>query len=167
VILEPVRPFRCGDIGFKLVTEPWELRGYFALRRRIFCDEQRLFEGDDRDDVDARALPIIAVARTAGIAEEIAGVVRIWEDLSGEWSGGRLGTDPAHRKNGTIGTGLIELAVRTACRRGCSRFRATVLERNIKLFERLGWYVIERVEAYGVPHARMQAELSRFSEAAA
>jgi len=165
VILEEVRPFRCGDVGFKLATEAWELRAYYALRRRIFCDEQRLFEGDDRDDVDQCAVPIVAVARTAGVAEEVAGVVRIWEEEPGEWFGGRLGTDRDHRKNGSIGPGLIRLAVRTACRRGCIRFRATVQERNVKLFERLGWTVTESVQAFGLPHARMQAELSRFTGA--
>jgi putative N-acetyltransferase (TIGR04045 family) len=167
VIFEAVRPFRCGDIGWRLATEAWELRGYHALRRRIFCDEQGLFPGDDHDEIDERAIPIIAVARTAGVAEEIAGVVRIWQEEPGEWFGGRLGTELAHRRNGTIGTGLIELAVRTACRGGCSRFRATVQERNVKLFERLGWFVIERLDAFGLPHARMQADLSRFAEAAA
>jgi len=167
MILEAVRPFRCGDVGFKLVTEAWELRAYHALRRRIFCDEQGLFAGDDRDEVDDRAVPIVAVARTAGVAEEVAGVVRIWEEEPGEWFGGRLGTDAAHRNNGTIGTGLIDLAVRTACRRGCSRFRATVQERNVKLFQRLGWVVTDRVQAFGRPHARMQADLSRFMEVAA
>jgi putative N-acetyltransferase (TIGR04045 family) len=167
VIFDPVRPFRCGDIGWRLATEAWELRAYHALRRRIFCDEQALFDGDDRDQVDERAIPIVAVARTAGVGEEVAGVVRIWREEPGEWFGGRLGTAPAHRKNGAIGTGLIDLAVRTACRRGCSRFRATVQERNVKLFERLGWCVTERLEAFGVPHARMQADLSRFMEVAA
>ena len=167
MIFEPVRPFRCGDIGWRLATEAWELRAYQALRRRIFCDEQGLFSGDDRDEVDERAIPIVAVLRTAGVAEEVAGVVRIWQAEPGEWFGGRLGTERAHRKNGTIGSGLIELAVRTACRRGCSRFRATVQERNVKLFERLGWVVTERIEAFGLPHARMQAELTRYVEAAA
>jgi putative N-acetyltransferase (TIGR04045 family) len=167
VIFEPVRAFRCGDIGWRLVTEAWELQAYHALRRRIFCDEQGLFRGDDRDGVDERAIPIVAVARTAGVAEEVAGVVRIWQEEPGEWFGGRLGTDRAYRKNGTVGTGLVDLAVRTACRRGCARFRATVQERNVRLFERLGWFVTARIVAFGLPHARMQADLSRFMEAAA
>lgn len=167
MILEAVRPFRCGDVAFKLATEAWELREYHALRRRIFCDEQRLFQGDDRDTLDERATAIVAVAGTAGIPDEVAGVVRIWEESPGEWFGGRLGTHPAHRQNGSIGPGLVRLAVRTACRRGCVRFRATVQARNVKLFERLGWAVVDRIVAFGIPHARMQAELSRFMEAAA
>jgi putative N-acetyltransferase (TIGR04045 family) len=162
VILEAVRPYRACDVSFKLATEAWELRAYYALRRRIFCDEQALFAGNDGDAVDEYATPIVAVAGTAGIPDEVAGVVRIWEESPGEWFGGRLGTHAAHRKNGSIGPGLIRLAVGTACRRGCARFRATVQERNVKLFERLGWSVVDSVVAFGVPHARMQADLSRF-----
>jgi putative N-acetyltransferase (TIGR04045 family) len=165
VIFEAVRPFRCGDVAFKLATEAWELRAYHALRRRIFCDEQRLFQRDDRDLVDERATAIVAVAGTAGIPDEVAGVVRIWEEGTGEWFGGRLGTHPAHRHNGSIGAGLVRLAVRTACRRGCVRFRATVQARNVKLFERLGWNVVDHVVAYGIPHASMQADLSRYAGA--
>lgn len=165
MILEAVRPFRCGDVAFKLATEAWELRQYRALRRRIFCDEQGLFEGDDRDRVDERAIAIVAVAGMAGIPDEVAGVVRIWEESPREWFGGRLGTHPAHRQNGNIGVGLVRLAVRTACASGCIRFRATVQARNIRLFERLGWTVVERVRAYGIPHARMQADLSSYARA--
>ncbi|HEX4339198.1 MAG TPA: MSMEG_0567/Sll0786 family nitrogen starvation N-acetyltransferase [Polyangiaceae bacterium] len=166
MILEAVQPFRCADIGFKLATEAWELDAYHALRRRIFCAEQGIFAEDDRDAIDERATPIVALARMAGVSEEVAGVVRIWEEEPGEWFGGRLGTDREHRKNGNIGPGLIRLAVRTACRRGCARFRATVQQRNVKLFERLGWSVTDEVVLFGIPHARMQAELSRFTGAA-
>ena len=162
MILEEVRPFRCGDVRFKLATEAWEVRGYYALRRRIFCDEQAIFVRDDRDAVDDHATPIVAVSATAGMPDEVAGVVRIWEAAPGEWFGGRLGTHPAHRKNGRIGPSLVHLAVSTACRRGCARFRATVQERNVKVFERLGWSVVDRAELFGVPHARMQADLARF-----
>jgi putative N-acetyltransferase (TIGR04045 family) len=166
VILERVRPFRCTDVGFKLATEAWELVAYFALRRRIFCDEQRLFTADDRDAIDEQAIPIVAVARTAGIPDEIAGVVRIWEPSPGEWNGGRLGTHPDHRRSGKVGAGLIHLAVGTACGRGCLRFRAMVQERNVRLFERLGWGVVERTVLLGVPHARMEADLARYRGAA-
>jgi len=162
MILEAVPPYRCHDVAFKLASEAWELRAYYALRRRIFCDEQRVFEEDDRDPIDEHATPIVAVTATAGMPDQIAGVVRIWEEEPGEWFGGRLGTHPAHRNNGNIGPGLVRLAVTTACRRGCRLFRATVQDRNVRLFQRLGWTVEDRVVAFGLPHARMQADLSRF-----
>jgi putative N-acetyltransferase (TIGR04045 family) len=165
VILESVVPFRSRDVGFKLVTEAWELSSYHRLRRRIFCDEQHLFDADDRDGTDDRSIPIVAVARVAGMPDHVVGVVRIWEEEPGQWCGGRLGTHPDHRRDGTIGPGLIRLAVRTACHRGCTRFRAAVQLRNVGLFERLNWCVVEIVQRCGLPHALMEADLAHYGGA--
>jgi putative N-acetyltransferase (TIGR04045 family) len=162
MILEAVVPFRSRDVGFKLALEDWELAAYYRLRRRIFCDEQRLFAADDRDGVDEAAFPIVAVTRVAGIPDDVVGVVRIWQESPGHWWGGRLGTHPEHRRNGTIGPGLVRLAVRTACRRGCSRFRATVQVPNVPLFERLHWRAVGDGLVCGVPHALMEADLVHY-----
>ena len=54
MILEHVRPFRSRTLSYGLAVERWELAAYHALRRGVFCDEQRLFQGDDRDGEDAR-----------------------------------------------------------------------------------------------------------------
>jgi putative N-acetyltransferase (TIGR04045 family) len=162
MMLESVRPFRSIDIAFKPASEPWELRGYRRMRARIFCEEQGLFAGDDRDAVDERAIPMVAIARLAGIPDEVIGVVRIWEEERGLWWGGRLGTHPDHRRNGTIGPGLIYLAVSTACHRGCARFRATVQVRNVPLFERLHWSAVRDIEVCGQPHALMEADLGYY-----
>jgi putative N-acetyltransferase (TIGR04045 family) len=162
VILEPVTPFRSHDVSFKPVTEAWELRMYRHLRRRIFCDEQRIFEGDDGDRIDERATALVATSNVAGMPDEVIGVVRIWEQESGQWWGGRLGTHPGHRGDRTIAPGLIRLAVSTACRRGCQRFRATVQVANVPLFQRLGWDTLGELEVCGRPHALMQADLGRY-----
>jgi putative N-acetyltransferase (TIGR04045 family) len=162
MILEPVLPFRSHDLSFKPATEPWELRAYRRLRHRIFCDEQGLFERDDGDDHDARATPLVALANVAGMPDDVVGVVRIWEQEPGQWWGGRLGTHPSHRGDRMIAPGLVRLAVGTACRRGCQRFRATVQTRNVPLFERLSWRVLGPVEVCSRPHALMEADLSRY-----
>jgi putative N-acetyltransferase (TIGR04045 family) len=159
------------------------MRGYRRLRERIFCEEQRLFPGSDRDPVDEHAIPIVAVSRVAGMPDEVVGVVRIWQEgATGEavtgpsirpntcpdvWWGGRLGTHPDHRRNGTIGPGLVHLAVTTACRRGCVAFRATIQMRNVSLFERLKWTVVGDVEVCGQPHALMEADLDHYRRALA
>ncbi len=160
MILESVTPFRSRDLAFKLATEAWELRAYHRLRVRIFSDEQKLFVKDDRDDVDDCAVPIVALTRVAGMPDEVVGVVRIWEESQGTWWGGRLGTHPDHRRNGIIGPGLVNLAVRTACQRGCGRFLANVQSQNVKLFERLHWSVIRPMELCGQAHALMTADLT-------
>jgi putative N-acetyltransferase (TIGR04045 family) len=162
MILEAVVPFRSRDVGFKLALEDWEVAAYHRLRKAIFCDEQRLFANDDRDAVDDHALPIVAVTRLAGIPDDVVGVVRIWRESPGQWWGGRLGTHADHRRNGTIGPGLVRLAVRSACRRGCSRFRATVQAPNVRLFERLHWRSVGALQVCGMPHALMEADLAHY-----
>src|ERR1019366_479474 len=97
MILEPVQPFRSHHVTFKPAVEAWELRAYRHLRRRIFCDEQNLFEVDDGDAVDDRATPLVALSNVSGMPDGVVGVVRIWEASPGQWWGGRLGTHPSHR----------------------------------------------------------------------
>jgi putative N-acetyltransferase (TIGR04045 family) len=149
-------------VTFKPATEAWELRAYRRLRRRIFCEEQGLFDRDDGDLADDGATPLVAVANVAGMPDQVVGVVRIWEPEPRQWWGGRLGTHPDHRGDRTIAPGLVRLAVSTACRRGCSRFLATVQVRNVGLFERLHWRALGPVEVCGRPHALMEADLAQF-----
>jgi putative N-acetyltransferase (TIGR04045 family) len=162
MILEPVRPFRSHDVTFKPATEAWELRAYRRLRRRIFCDEQGIFEHDDGDAVDDHATALVAMANVAGMPDDVIGVVRIWEQEPRHWWGGRLGTHPVHRGDRTIGPGLIRLAVGTACRRGCQSFRAMVQVGNAPLFERLRWRTLDLATVFGRPHALMEADLAHY-----
>jgi putative N-acetyltransferase (TIGR04045 family) len=167
MILEAVQPFRSHHLTFKAASEEWELRAYRRLRRRIFCDEQSLFEADDGDAVDDRATALVALANVSGMPDDVVGVVRIWEASAGQWWGGRLGTHPLHRGDRTIAPGLIRLAVGTACEHGCQRFQATVQVRNVPLFERLFWRALGPVEVRGAPHALMEADLAHYGGGAA
>jgi putative N-acetyltransferase (TIGR04045 family) len=162
MILEPVAPFRNRDVVFRAAAEAWELAAYHRLRRRVFCDEQRLFAGDDRDAIDARATALLAVGRLAGVVDDVVAGVRIWEAEPGAWWGGRLVVHADHRGTAGIASGLIRLAVATACRRGARSFRATVQVPNVALFVRLGWTVVAAVDVRGAPHALMAADLAAF-----
>ena len=159
-MFESTPPFRSADIAFKPALEVWEIAGYFWLRRAVFCAEQGLFADADRDEIDARALPIVAVAPLAGMPDEVVGTVRIYEEARGIWYGGRLSVHPSYRHLGTIGPGLIREAVTTACRRGCDRFFAYVQQRNTSLFQRLGWRELGTALMHGRPHSVMEADLS-------
>jgi putative N-acetyltransferase (TIGR04045 family) len=157
----------------RIAVAEWERSAYFALRRRIFCDEQQLFTGDDRDGWDAAAIPIVCVAPASRLApgsapgvERVVGVVRIYEPSPGLWYGGRLGVDAAHRRGGVIGRSLVFTAVTTARARGCHRFLATVQPANVTFFERLHWRALGAVEAHGIPHQLMEADLSFYPPAA-
>ena len=142
----------------RIAGDEQERLAYFALRRSIFCAEQGLFMGDDRDGVDDAAVPIVCVLSGRGVV----GVVRIWEETPGEWWGGRLGVDAAHRTMGAIGRRLVQTAVGTARAWGALRFRATVQLANVPFFRRLRWQTLEPVDLHGQPHHLMQADLAAY-----
>ncbi|MBW4467524.1 MAG: GNAT family N-acetyltransferase [Pegethrix bostrychoides GSE-TBD4-15B] len=143
---------------FKLASLPEEIADYFALRRAIFAEEQQMFVGDDRDEIDQIAYPIVAVTPAA----QVVGVVRIYEVKVGVWYGGRLGTHRDYRKGWQIGKGLIDKAVTTANAWGCQQFLATVQLPNVRFFQRLHWQSLEEMTLCGRPHHRMQADLDYY-----
>jgi len=140
-----------------------ERAAYFALRRSIFCEEQQVFDGDDRDACDATAVPIVCIADGGNGGPRVVGVVRIWEESPGDWWGGRLGVDPAFRTVGAIGRRLVQTAVGTARAWGAHRFRATVQRANVPFFRRLRWETREELDLFGRPHHLMEASLEHFS----
>lgn len=144
---------------FKLATTPQEIAGYFALRHSIFVEEQSVFQGDDIDEWDDVAYPIIAIAPETN---QIVGVVRIYEAKPGVWYGGRLGTHQDYRKGWQIGKGLIYKAVTTANTWGCKQFLATVQLQNVRFFQRLHWDSLEEMEICDRPHHLMQADLLHY-----
>ncbi|WP_309738345.1 MULTISPECIES: MSMEG_0567/Sll0786 family nitrogen starvation N-acetyltransferase [unclassified Chamaesiphon] len=143
---------------FKLARTRSEIAAYHALRRKIFVEEQSLFQHDDIDSLDAIAHPIIAVAPDAQ-SLAVLGVVRIYESEPRLWYGGRLGTHPDYRRGWHIGKGLIHQAVTTANAWGCDRFLATVQIQNVRFFQRLHWDSLEEIEIRGIAHHLMQADL--------
>lgn len=184
MIIEPFPAFRPADFVFKIATTPDELRGYWALREEVFCEEQHVFEAHDRDPVDETALPIICATLIAGMVDEVVGAVRIDERAPRVWYGGRLcvkssyrrllelspaasqrNHQPVHRGFGALGAGLIYKAVSTANAIGCDRFLANVQEQNAKFFQRLGWTPIGEQELFGRRHIHMQAVLERYPAA--
>jgi putative N-acetyltransferase (TIGR04045 family) len=149
------------SVSCRVARAPWEVAEYRALRRKIFCDEQRLFELDDSDGWDDAATPIVAVL-IEGEQERVVGVVRVYEASQGVWYGGRLGVDAAYRRIGNIGRQLIVKAVTTANAWGCREFLAVVQPQNVPLFRRLHWSVVGQVEAHGLPHSVMVADLVHY-----
>ena len=170
-------PTACSDrFSFHLLRADSNLiRGYWRLRRSIFCREQNVFERSDRDELDAVAWPIAALqhgpassdvdddADVDGDADvDVVGVVRIVETEPRLWYGGRLGVHSAFRRHNQIGKGLIWKAVTTANGWGCDRFLATVQLQNVRFFKRLHWTSIEELEIRGIRHHLMQADLSYY-----
>jgi putative N-acetyltransferase (TIGR04045 family) len=150
------------EYRIKWTTLPWEADQAHALRRAVFCMEQGIFVGDDRDEIDHRAQQLVALSCIAGMPEQVVGTVRIHEEEPGVWFGSRLAVHPTYRRHGKIGATLIRLAVSSAHALGCTTFLAHVQSQNVPLFRRLHWEV--RAEEYllGRPHHLMRAKLDRY-----
>jgi len=162
MIFEPFPDFLPSEYRVKFATEAWERREAAALRRKVFCDEQKIFSGDDRDAIDAAAITIVAISSFAVVPQEVVGTVRIHQAQPGTWWGSRLAVAAQYRGISALGTSLIRLAVSSAHARGCRRFLAHVQTQNAPLFRRLGWNTIEEIEVHGRPHHFMQADLNRY-----
>ena len=162
-----------------------DLDGFFAVRRAIFCEEQGIFSGDDRDLVDESTIAIVCKTLIAGMEDSVAGVVRIDERKPGVWHGSRLGVamdyrrirhfspgvairnlHPCYHGLGALGAGLIYKAVSTANAIGCHEFLATVQHQNARFFQRLHWEPLEEILLHGIPHVRMRADLNYYQAAA-
>ncbi len=163
---ESIAPFLPGEYTVRLAATAWERAGHFALRRAVFCDEQRVFAGTDRDETDECAIPLVATTCVLGAPDTVVGAVRIHTggpgDEPGLWRGSRLAVHPDHRRVGRLGAELISLAVCTAHARGALRFLAHVQLPNVPLFERLRWHSFEAIELHGLPHHVMQADLAAY-----
>lgn len=161
-MFDPFAPFMPSGFQVKFAVEPWERDAASALRRAVFCAEQRLFAEDDRDAIDDTAIPLVAVSLLGIAADEVVGTVRIHEAAPGLWWGSRLAVAADYRKVGALGSALIRLAVSSARARGCTRFLANVQSQNAPLFRRLHWRTIEEVELLGLAHHHMEADLAHY-----
>jgi predicted GNAT family N-acyltransferase len=173
------------DFVFKIAQSREDWEGYWALRRAIFCEEQKIFKGTDCDEIDDQALGIVCESLIAGMEDSVVGVVRIDERAPGLWYGSRLGVatgfrsvnrispgvatrnlQPAYRGLGALGAGLIFKAVSTAHAMGCQEFLATVQHQNARFFQRLHWEPLGELDLFGIKHVKMRADLDYYRPAA-
>jgi len=160
MILEPFVPYRTSEFQVKFATSNWERQEAHALRRAVFCEEQHIFEGDDRDEIDDHATPIVALSMLGVAADRLVGTVRIHEAEPGVWWGSRLAVHEDFRKIGALGATLIRLAVSSANAMGCRTFLANVQVQNGLLFRRMHWDLLDEIEIHGKPHLKMKADLN-------
>jgi len=151
------------EFRVKWAATHWEREQALALRRAVFCAEQGIFLGDDRDAIDEHAQLIVALSCVGGAPDAVVGTVRIHEESSGRWWGSRLAVHAAFRHHGRIGATLIRLAVSSAHARGCREFLAHVQSQNTPMFERLHWRSLKRETLHGRPHDLMQADLAHYA----
>jgi putative N-acetyltransferase (TIGR04045 family) len=150
------------EYRIKWTTLPWEADEAHKLRRAVFCIEQGIFVGDDRDEIDERAQQLVAVSCIAGMPEQVVGTVRIHQEEPGVWFGSRLAVHAAFRRHGKIGATLIRLAVTSAHALGCQTFLAHVQSQNVPLFRALHWDALSQEMLLGRSHHLMQAQLEHY-----
>lgn len=150
------------EFRVKWAQAGWEQQQAMALRRAVFCDEQRVFDGDDIDAIDSHAQTLVALSRIAVVDDQVAGTVRIHQAEPGLWWGSRLAVHSGFRRHGHLATTLIRLAVSSAHARGCRIFLAHVQSQNVPLFEHLQWRALRSEQLHGRPHVLMQAELDAY-----
>jgi putative N-acetyltransferase (TIGR04045 family) len=158
--------------GTRRRVEPWairraegiELEAYRALRRAAFVEDQHLFAGSDRDDVDDDPRTVVLVATDPSGA--VLGGVRLApltaRDI-GWWSGSRLVVDERVRGAAGLGARLVDEACRVAEAAGVLRFDATVQARYAPMFRRLGWTDHGPSGVAGVAHRRMRWPIDRIA----
>lgn len=154
--------WRYSDYTVKWATTRWEHEQAYALRKRVFCDEQALFEHDDRDTTDDYATTLVALGNCGGWHHAVVGTVRISHEGDNVWQGSRLAVDPEFRREAQLGPALIKLAVSSAHALGCKQFKATVQSRNETLFKRLHWQTKDHKTLFGASHAIMEADLDAY-----
>jgi putative N-acetyltransferase (TIGR04045 family) len=158
----PGAPFQPGEYRVCAAGAPWQVAALHALRREVFCAEQRIFPSDDRDAIDAVAIHLVALTCLLGAPDQVVGTVRIHQPEPGVWWGSRLAVHRDHRRVGGLGAALIRLAVCTATARGARSFLAHVQAQNVEMFRRLHWETLDEVALHGHPHHLMRADLAAY-----
>ena len=154
------------EFRVKWAATSWEREQALALRRAVFCAEQGIFLGDDRDAIDPHAQLIVALSCVGGAPDAVVGTVRVHEESPGRWWGSRLAVHAAFRHHGRIGATLIRLAVSSAHARGCREFLAHVQSQNTAMFERLHWRRLQSETLHSRPHDLMRADLAHYAPCA-
>ena len=118
-------------------TAPDELDAHFAVRRRVFVDDQALFAGTDRDELRRRAGHAARGRRGRRRGRRRRAAVPARRD--GLWKGDRLAVLPEARVHQLGGAAGAASRSRTAGERGGHAMVAQVQVPNVRFFEQLGW----------------------------
>ncbi|MFB3160071.1 MSMEG_0567/Sll0786 family nitrogen starvation N-acetyltransferase [Neobacillus sp. 179-J 1A1 HS] len=135
-----------------------EIQEAYSLRRMVFVDEQGMFEKDDIDMNDDKAIYINAWSKRN---ELLVGTVRCYPDPLDHklWWGGRLAVHHDYRIRG-IGVYLILAAIEVVKYQSAKRFLANVMSKNVELFKKIGWEPIgNSFDSFGKPHQLMEVNL--------
>ncbi|MCB1883999.1 MAG: GNAT family N-acetyltransferase [Geminicoccaceae bacterium] len=132
-----------------------DLSAAFAIRRKVFCEEQGVAIDADLDGLDADATHLLALWNDAPV-----GTLR-WRILegSGEAKVERVAVLPAERHRG-IGQALMRAALDAIARKAPRAIRLNAQTHVVGFYEVLGFCPEGPVfEEEGIPHRRMRLPL--------
>ncbi len=115
------------DIICRRIASEDELAQCLDIRRKVFVQEQHIFEHSDRDDYDGQAIHLAAFYQS-----RIIGTVRVYQDADGAWWGGRLAVLKKYR--GRAGRDLVIAAVAAGEASGGRAFLREYTQRKFKFF---------------------------------
>jgi ElaA protein len=121
----------------------------FAIRRRVFVEEQGVAPADEWDGLDDACLHWVAWH-----GEEAVGTARLRE-AAGDWKAQRVAVLPEYRKHGT-GAALMRALEAEAWHRGAARLLLHAQAQVVPFYERLGYTAEGPVfDEAGIPHRKM------------
>ncbi len=134
-------------------TTPAELADVYAIRRRVFIEEQRVPEEIEMDEDDARALHVLALEDGRAIG---CGRMVVHGD---EAKIGRMAVLPERRGQGA-GARILEFLVEAARARG---YRQAILHAQLHaegFYLKYGFTPVGEIfDEAGIPHRRMERAL--------
>jgi putative N-acetyltransferase (TIGR04045 family) len=134
-----------------------DIRGAFALRERVFCEEQGVPREDELDEHDEHALHLVALDPEFG---GVIGTLRLLIDQD-RAKIGRVAVERDWRRRG-LALRMLRLALDAARRRGSLRVRLAAQLDAAPLYEKAGFAVeSETFEEAGIQHVWMELSLNR------
>jgi putative N-acetyltransferase (TIGR04045 family) len=145
------------EIAIRWVRDPEDMRGAFAVRERVFCDEQGVPREEEIDGRDEEAQHLVALAPDG---RRVIGTLRLLVD-GDRAKVGRVAVEREWRSRG-IAARMLALALARARERGCVRVRLAAQMAATDVYRRAGFAVeSEPFEEAGIQHVWMGQQLSQ------
>jgi predicted GNAT family N-acyltransferase len=139
-------------IRVKTISSRMDLEKAFAIRMRVFVQEQRVPAGIELDRDDKRAIHFLAIC-----AERAVGTARVVM-RPGKAKIGRMAVLKSWRRK-SVGTKLLKRAVATARKSGAQEIYLHAQVPVIGFYERMGFRCVgRRFYEAGIPHRKMILE---------
>jgi predicted GNAT family N-acyltransferase len=155
---EPLSPGETGTgvVSIRWALGPEDVRGAFAVRDRVFCEEQGVPREEEVDARDEDALHLVALDPSG---RQVIATLRLLLDADSA-KVGRVAVEREWRRRG-IALRMLELALTAARERGCVRVRLAAQLEAVALYEQAGFAVESDtfVEA-GILHVWMGQRLT-------